>query len=202
MAWDYCALLESALAASVNVEDITDAWNEHDDNLEANGTNNNEAEHNIVEYVLEDVEFIIDSSGVELVEDLDEDEEVVNSGISVSESEFSKSFFSSIIISSLFLKRLWNKSHDITKFSEHHQQDEEGFINADNDDVSKHTWSDKRSRSVDWWAVEDRLVRAFGGESQRTKRVHDQVDIQKLDRSEWRLLDDSGTQESNEQSEG
>jgi hypothetical protein len=51
-----------------------------------------------------------------------------------------------------------------------------------------------------WWSLQEIWLWKFGGKSQRSKRVHDQIHPKELDGLKWRLPHDDGSDKGNDQS--
>lgn len=77
------AFLDTLAVACVDIENVADAWNQHDDNLECCRTNQDANEHATLENVLEDVQLATNTAGVYFIKDLGEDEEVVDACVAV-----------------------------------------------------------------------------------------------------------------------
>jgi len=52
-----------------------------------------------------------------------------------------------------------------------------------------------------WWSLEKLSLWQFSSKSEGSKGVHDQVDPQKLDGSEWRVLQDDGSNKRDDESD-
>jgi hypothetical protein len=50
-----------------------------------------------------------------------------------------------------------------------------------------------------WWSLQEIFLWKLSGKSERSKRVHDQVDPKELNSLKWRLPHDNGSDEGNDQ---
>ena len=145
------------------------------------GEDQDELEEPVVEEAGENVELTLSEfTGVDLVEDLHEDEGVEDDGEVLHLVLVSVPLFGSHVSSweELGLVSVV-KSEDVLSSEEEDAKDN-SLVNTLSEDVSPHHLGDDGLGSAVWWVVKDSLIGCFGGKSEGSKGVHDQVDPEDL----------------------
>lgn len=150
----------------------------------------------------------MDLSGVDLIEELHHDEGVKNDGVVLRWRGMQRSVPAAVNIKDLLtwimrttqdhtelfilsnsicpLKQYWR----LIRWLTHKQQSEDDYelVDAVAQDVLSHGTGDQRFVSTVGFSHQQRFSWRFGGQSQRCKSVHDQVDPQHLDCFKRRIL--------------
>lgn len=157
-----------------------------EDDLEDDGDDDDHPEHAVGEDVLKHVGLVVDLSGVELVEDLHEDEGVEDEGVVLGG-------FGAVAKTATD----GDVEEDGTLVDEEEEDEEleEGLA----DDVSEHESGDQGLVLSVGDSVEELLGGELGGEGEGGEGIHDEVDPEELDGGERGLTEDAGGGEGDDE---
>lgn len=101
-----------------------------------------------------------------------------------------------LIVPWLSYSKFWDEKWS----SEHECEKDNSLEDRHSKNVLHHLLGDDVFLLSVWWSLEEVILWKLGGKSQRGKRVHDQVDPQKLDSLKWRFPHNDGSDERSDES--
>mmetsp|Transcript_8943 Transcript_8943/g.20555 ORF Transcript_8943/g.20555 Transcript_8943/m.20555 type:complete len:277 (+) Transcript_8943:730-1560(+) len=174
----------------------------HDNDLKNEGDDENDKEVVVVEEAREDVDFVVDLAAVDFVEELEEYKNIEDDSEVLSRQEL-------VVAGIQFLNRgvavsarlhvaratALDIKHGVALPHQHAENDE--LVQGMENHVAEHGLGEQRAVATVGLAVQQRVGGALRGERKGSKRVHDEVHPQELDRLEWRVTEHTGAEEGN-----
>lgn len=178
--------------------------------LNDEGQDRDANEPSIVAETSEDVEVLVTKlTGVDLVEELHEDESLEHNGVELallrsrieediqlsgcsgtsSESKLFLLCINVLLVVVEWLILLVDEPEEILSDAEKKDQDDE-LVESLSEDVSPHDCIDDLGGLACWLAIQEGIIRRLSGKGECSEGVHDQVDPKHLNGSERRIIKD------------